>query len=896
MADKFSTSKPTKRGIVTCSGCFETFSSRWKPEKCTKCHRELGGKYNFSEKKQKCSDFGCVRINNESENQVELLSITTSKRDTRVFALNSPVAEKRLCYHEKCLSLRGVHVASSNLEEFSCDHLKLAADCTEPIYRKSFSQEEISLFPVAEKVKNQMMRNQEINSPTVVKISPKNYAVKCKPSASQPIAYCHVRVDESQPTNLLCLCRECKNKRGSTKQVKRRVFCIHLHYAILARKIEEKVETEDFIFKLNDNVHREPTLSWESDLQSLGLSRASTMKLQLKREIPYIIPADILQFPNNIGFLDNVFTPQNINCDLCGSPLDNATFPNGSRSAYSEDQYLLTSRDSFRKIAIKTKKCSNSECKAVCNLFPYEQGLFNVCNKVLLAIDVMVGWREGLKEGFPVTNMIDATGQCPEVVELQYISKLLYNGFYSFEAMTVRNMNDTICGFCGIIGELYCGDGNAKNCCSLHQVSKATDDPWDSCDPLPNDKNKDCTKEDLTDEIDDENVLEIAVDDVTCGTSANASSENSKRTGSQAQEDHLDNVGSGRLEAMLQKIKLHLVEKSTYAKSKLKFLIPMNEIPPIIPPMQRKAELNTETSKKSVYLKDELDGKDGDPVMLSKYIKDNDISVADFDSMNKEELTIIAQYCKTATSGVSTDKLRHNLQALYATILVGSSPCHAFTKSEGHTGGFYHLVCRHGCTVASKFLILTESVRDAADLYLSLRHPPITFICDTACTFVRHVNIREPAVARDYWGAYDGCFEIPSAKNKPNSGISVPAIVPLEYRASNIEISGADKREHLLFVSGGNPHSVGTTVKMLQKLCTMTKFVIHINDIKRVESIDEFLLQFHEGLQQGSKTGGMAVPMASAITVSSNDSETTRYISDRLVYRCSFKVPAIWPC
>eukprot|EP00794_Sanderia_malayensis_P016488 gene16488-18128_t len=63
---------------------------------------------------------------------------------------------------------------------------------------------------------------------------------------------------------------------------------------------------------------------------------------------------------------------------------------------------------------------------------------------------------------------------------------------------------------------------------------------------------------------------------------------------------------------------------------------------------------------------------------------------------------------------------------------------------------------------------------------------------------------------------------------------------------------------------------------MLQKLCTMTKFIIHINDIKRVESIDEFLLQFHEGLQQGSKTGGMAVSMASAIAVSSNDSETTR--------------------
>lgn len=53
---------------------------------------------------------------------------------------------------------------------------------------------------------------------------------------------------------------------------------------------------------------------------------------------------------------------------------------------------------------------------------------------------------------------------------MEYIRKLLYNGFYAFEAMTVRDLDETICGFCGIVGELYCGDGNAKNCCSIHEV------------------------------------------------------------------------------------------------------------------------------------------------------------------------------------------------------------------------------------------------------------------------------------------------------------------------------------------------------------------------------------------------------------------------------------------
>ncbi len=37
-----------------------------------------------------------------------------------------------------------------------------------------------------------------------------------------------------------------------------------------------------------------------------------------------------------------------------------------------------------------------------------------------------------------------------------------------------------------------------------------------------------------------------------------------------------------------------------------------------------------------------------------------------------------------------------DIQTLYATLLVGYSPCHQFTQVPGHTGGFYHMVCRHG--------------------------------------------------------------------------------------------------------------------------------------------------------------------------------------------------------
>lgn len=95
--------------------------------------------------------------------------------------------------------------------------------------------------------------------------------------------------------------------------------------------------------------------------------------------------------------------------------------------------------------------------------------------------------------------------------------------------------------------------------------------------------------------------------------------------------------------------------------------------------------------------------------------------------------------------------------------------CHGFTKVDGHTGGFYHIVCRHGVTAASKFLTLQESVRDPADLYLSLKHYPLLFICDTPCGFVRHMDFREPETTKQLWGPFSGCLEQPTLKKKPST-------------------------------------------------------------------------------------------------------------------------------
>ena len=70
-------------------------------------------------------------------------------------------------------------------------------------------------------------------------------------------------------------------------------------------------------------------------------------------------------------------------------------------------------------------------------------------------------------------------------------------------------------------------------------------------------------------------------------------------------------------------------------------------------------------------------------------------------------------------------------------------------------------------TVASKFLPLQESVRDAVDLYLSLKFPPVILVNDTPCGFARHLDIREPNVGNQLWGDCMGCFEKPSPDTDP---------------------------------------------------------------------------------------------------------------------------------
>lgn len=110
---------------------------------------------------------------------------------------------------------------------------------------------------------------------------------------------------------------------------------------------------------------------------------------------------------------------------------------------------------------------------------------------------------------------------------------------------------------------------------------------------------------------------------------------------------------------------------------------------------------------------------------------------------------------------------------------------------------------------------MSSCVGDAADLYLSLKHPAIVFINDTPCGFVRHVEYREPSTAQKLWGSTAGCFERPSLEKDPDGDLNFPCIVPVEYSdGSNMRkvISNADMAHPIVdtsmhFVLGDRFHT-----------------------------------------------------------------------------------------
>ena len=139
-------------------------------------------------------------------------------------------------------------VASGKVLQFTCEHPDAIHTADECIYSIKFT-EEVKAFTPDLGLQQIMMENQSGNMPTVVKLSDTSYAVNGEIDTNNPFGFCHVK-------DLECTSDSCKRKYGRTKKVQRRTLCLHLHYVMLARRLQgEKIDVADQAQPLLTQVH-----------------------------------------------------------------------------------------------------------------------------------------------------------------------------------------------------------------------------------------------------------------------------------------------------------------------------------------------------------------------------------------------------------------------------------------------------------------------------------------------------------------------------------------------------------------------------------------------------------------------------------------------------------------
>lgn len=282
-------SNATKRGFSTCPSCKTSYPAKKKPKVCG-CGTELGGSF---KEKQPTDDVSahCVVVfrYGTDDSAIELLSCRTTGRDTRVFVLYSDRANERLCYQSDCKGVRSSLLASGKIDQFTCRHLMLAKKREQPLYSLSFSEEEVDRFSPDLGIRNRMKQQQRQNMPTVVKVSNKSYAVMGADSATDPMGYVHVAVNDKKKI-LQCNSAACKGRLDRLKHGGTLSMCLHTHYTLLARQLKEGIYPQ--ASKSNDVVNTPSSeetrnevkskayqLSWEEDLEGITLQRSSTLKV-----------------------------------------------------------------------------------------------------------------------------------------------------------------------------------------------------------------------------------------------------------------------------------------------------------------------------------------------------------------------------------------------------------------------------------------------------------------------------------------------------------------------------------------------------------------------------------------------------------------------------------------
>lgn len=379
---------------------------------------------------------------------------------------------------------------------FTCDHIIQAKEAVEPLAVHSLSKEVIDEYKGDHSTKEKLTEIMNaFHYSQLIQLSPTLFSVYGLPTSSNPIGFVHVTIGNGK---VECSSSDCKGYGSVMRQQKNKKICIHCHILLcfysLATLIPTPSCSSSMLAPGSDTVAESPSPEVVksssqlecNDMESETLtSRQSTIELNMLNTLPYQIPRNIFDIIalNDSRSIDSengkegwpvTYCPECDCCRLCGSQLSiPRPHPGQKTGAVS---YLLTNGVPFLPVTAFVKLCLKTQCKAMHQVFPFDIGLFNISDKLLVSLDILLELRESFKRGVPLTVAIESKLavlllKAKQIVpSREYITDLMYNGFYCFELLTVRSLDEQICGICGVLGEVYLGDGNQKNCCSVKEV------------------------------------------------------------------------------------------------------------------------------------------------------------------------------------------------------------------------------------------------------------------------------------------------------------------------------------------------------------------------------------------------------------------------------------------
>jgi len=251
---------------------------------------------------------------------------------------------------------------------FSCVHIAATGNSSEPLSAKILTSEDIHAYKHDKATKEKLW--QHLDPPEdfrhLVKVSEHCFAIFTEPSTSYPTGFCHVEMDGNG--KLQCYNKNCNRKSGSSKQIKTKSICLHLHVLLCVLKLPEQHQESSCSSVSSTAIDTSP----DATDFGLSLSRTSSIKLNLTKTIPYPVPKIILNACRMQISWPTSFLPQAQVCDLCGSPLSNGQRHPGQGR---DDQSYILTPSIFQPVRIDVKFCLNQMCKAMLQAWPVDQGI-----------------------------------------------------------------------------------------------------------------------------------------------------------------------------------------------------------------------------------------------------------------------------------------------------------------------------------------------------------------------------------------------------------------------------------------------------------------------------------------------------------------------------------------